>query len=33
LAEPTSIRIAELPRSGSGNGAPVPKKQISIVPP
>src|SRR5207249_12154450 len=30
-AEPTSTRIAELPRNGSDHGAPVPRKQISIV--
>src|SRR5437762_2395101 len=30
-AEPTSTRIAELPRNGSGHSAPVPRKQISIV--
>src|SRR5919108_1848700 len=30
-AAPTSTKIAELPRSGSGQGAPVPRKQISIA--
>jgi hypothetical protein len=30
-ADPTSTRIAELPRSGSGHGVLVPRKQISIV--